>query len=151
MAWIWRSFWRISRETFSDRSSEDDHAAHEAQVRRQQLLPVVHDEDALDVEREAAVAALAVVQVEGRLRRDVEQRARLEAALHVHAEVLERVVPVVGDVLVELAVLVLGDLVLGAGPDRLHRVERLALQANRVRHEVGVALDDVLAAPAPRV
>ena len=92
-----------------------------------------------------------MVQVEGRLRRDVEQRARLEAALHVHAHVLERVVPVVADVLVELAVLVLGDRVPLAGPDRLHRVERLALQANGIRHEVGVALDDVLEHPRLRV
>ncbi len=82
-------------------------------------------------------------EVEGRLRGDVEQRARLEGALHVHGDVLERVLPVVGDVLVELAVLVLGDLVLGPGPDRLHRVQRVAPQANGVRDEVRVLLDDV--------
>ena len=49
-----------------------DHAADEAQVRRQQLLGVVHDEDAPDVELDA-VALLAVPQVERRARRDVEQ------------------------------------------------------------------------------
>jgi hypothetical protein len=90
------------------------------------------------------VAAVGVVQVEGRLRRDVEERPRVNPPLDVHGEVLEGVVPVVADVLVELAVLVLGDLVLGPRPDRLHRVERLALQADGVRHEVRVALDDVL-------
>ena len=57
---------------------------------------------------------------------------------------LERIVPVVADVLVELAVLVLGHLVLAPRPDGLHRVERFALEPDRVRDEVGVALDDLL-------
>ena len=61
---------RISRETFSGRSLESITPLDEAQVRRQQLLGVVHDEDALDVELDA-VALVAVPQVERRSARDV--------------------------------------------------------------------------------
>ena len=89
------------------------------------------------------MAAVPMMQVERRLGGDVQQRPGLEAALHVHADVLEGVVPVVADVLVELAMLLLGDLVLAARPDRLHRVQRLGLEANGVGDEVRVALDDV--------
>jgi hypothetical protein len=144
MAWTWRSFLEDLAGDVEREVVGGHHAADEAQGGRQEIAPVVHDENALDVEREAPVAAVAVVQVEGRLGRDVQERARLEASLDVHAEVLQRVVPVMAYVLVELPVLLLGDLVLAARPDRLHGVERLALEADGVRDEVGVALDDVL-------
>src|SRR5205823_14409439 len=72
--------------------------AHEAQVGRQQLAPVVHDEDARHVELQAAVNAVTLMEIERSLRRNVEERARLEAALDVDADVLERIVPVVADV-----------------------------------------------------
>src|SRR5262245_64302706 len=88
-----------------------------------------------------------MVDVERRLRGNVEQRARLESSLDVDAQMLERIVPVMADVLVELAVLLLGDLVLATSPDGLHRVERLVLQTNGIRDEIRVALDDVLEDP----
>ena len=88
--------------------------------------------------------AVTLMEIERSLRRNVEERARLEAALDVDADVLERIVPVVADVLVELAVLLFRDLVLAACPDRLHRVERVAAEADRIRDEVGVPLDDLL-------
>src|SRR5206468_10261185 len=108
-------------------------AAHEAQVRRQELAPVVHDEDALHVELQAAVNAVALMEIERSLRGNIEERAGLEASLDVDADVLERIVPVVADVLVELAVLLLRDLVLAACSDRLHRFERFAAEAGRLR------------------
>ena len=117
-----------------------DDAADEAEPGREQLLAVVHDEHAPHVELHPAPGAI-VPEIEGRLRRDVEQRPRLEAALDVDGEVLERVVPVARDVLVELAILLLGDLVLGTGPDRLHRVQRVGPQPDRIGHEVRVLLD----------
>ncbi len=119
-----------------------DHALDEPQVRRHQLLALVHHEHALDVELDAALH-LGAVQVERRLARQVEQCVRLDRALHAHGDAAQWIGPVVGDVLVELLVLVVGDLALGAVPDRLHRVERLVAELDRVRDEVRVALHDV--------
>ena len=106
-----------------------DDAAHEAQPLGQQLAALVHDEDAAHVELDAVVRAFAVVEVEGRLARHVEQGLRLEGALDRRADPEHRVLEVVGDVLVELVELALFDLGLGPRPDRLHRVERLVDRA----------------------
>ena len=78
-----------SRETLSGRSARVDHALDEAQVDRHQRLGVVHDEDALDVQLDAA-ALVAVPQVERRLRRDVEQLRVFAAALDAVVRVGER-------------------------------------------------------------
>ena len=125
---------------------------------RHQLLALVHHEHALDVELDAALH-LGAVQVERGLARDVEQGVGLQRALDLDRDRAQRIGPVVGDVAVELVVLGVGDLALGAVPDRLHRVEGLVLQdlrigrlvavapalhPDRVGDEVGVALDDVL-------
>ena len=59
------------------------------------------------------------------MRRDEQQGLVLEGALGLHRDDLERVVPGVRDVLVELLVLLVGDLVFGLGPQCLHRVEGL--------------------------
>src|SRR5215831_12640169 len=88
-----------------------------------------------------------MVDVERRLRWNVEQGARLEPSLDVDAQMLEGIVPVMADVLVELPMLLLGDLFLATSPDGLHRIERLALQTNGIRDEIRVALDDVLEDP----
>ena len=79
-----------------------DHAAHEAQIGRQQLLGVVHDEHAPHVELDP-VARLAVPQVERRMRRNVEELRVLLPALDARVRPRERVLEVVADVLVELA------------------------------------------------
>ena len=83
-----------------------DDAAHEPEVRRHQVLGVVHDEDAPDVELDA-VAMLAVPQVERRPLRDVEQLRVLVAAFDLRVHVGQRRLEVVRDVLVELVVLLL--------------------------------------------
>ena len=57
-----------------------DDAAHEAQVGRQEFLVVVGDEDAADVELDAGLV-VGVVEVEGSLRRDVEEGRVLDGAL----------------------------------------------------------------------
>ena len=119
-----------------------DHAAHEPQVLREQLAALVHHEHAADVELEAALH-LRAVQIERRLRRQVQQRVRLDRALDLDRQRLQRVVPIVRDVAVELAVLVVGDLALRAVPDRLHRVERVLSEADRIGDEVRVALHDL--------
>ena len=145
-----------------------DHALDEAQVIGHQLFAVVHDEDALDVEVDPGLA-LTHEQIERRRRRNEQQRLVFESTFGLHRDDLERLVPGVADVLVELLVLVLGHLVLGASPQRLHRVDRLGLDgdlgllalgrrrrtsdihADRPRDEVGVLLDQFLDLPFRRV
>ena len=103
-----------------------DHAAHEAQIRGQQLLGVVHDEHAPHVELQAA-ALVPVPQVEGRTRRDVEKLHVLLAAFDAVVAPGERRLRVVGDVLVELLILLLGDLRFRARPQGARPVDRLVL------------------------
>ena len=100
-----------------------DHALDEAQVLRDERLAVVHDEHALDVELHAALA-LAHEQVHRRVAGQEQQRLVLERALGGEPDRLERLAPVVADVPVELGVLLVGDLVLRPGPQRLAGVER---------------------------
>ena len=109
-----------------------DHAAHEAQVGRHQLLGVVHDEDALHVELDAVLGA-AVPQVEGGVLRNVEQVGVFVAALDARVRPRQRVLEVVRDVLVETLVLVFRDVVLGAGPQRVGLVDRLVLVGQHLR------------------
>jgi hypothetical protein len=107
-----------------------DHALDEAQVSRHQRLRVVHDEDALDVQLHAR-ALVAVVEVERRLGRDVEQLRVLAAALDLVVGVGQRRVAVVAHLLVELLVLRVGDLALGTRPQRRGLVDRLPLVGQR--------------------
>ncbi len=102
------------------------HALHEAQVHRQELFRLVHDERALDVELEAA-RRVAVPQVEGRVRGDVQQRVVLVLAFDTVVAPGQRVLEVVRDVLVELAVFLVADLGLRARPQRRGLVDRLPL------------------------
>ena len=145
-----------------------DHALDEAQIARQERLAALHDHHPLDVELEAGLEA-DVEEVVGRLGRDEQQRLVLEPPLGPERDVLHRVVPVVGDVLVELGVLLVADLGLWLGPDGRAGVDRglldhplldlrvlghavlvpldllvLGLQDDRVGDEVGVALDHPL-------
>ena len=95
------------------------------------MLRVVHDEDAPDVELQAA-ALMPVPQVERRARRDVEELGVLLPALDAVVGPRERRVEVVGDVPVELLVLLVGDLALRPRPERARLVDRL-LEAGRDR------------------
>ena len=106
-------------------------AAHEPQVRRQQVLGVVHDEHAPDVELEPA-AVVAVPEVERRVRRDVEKLRVLLPALDPVVGPGERRVEVVGDVAVERLVLLVRDLALRPRPERARLVDGL-LQPGRDR------------------
>ena len=55
-----------------------------------------------------------------------------------------RLVVGVGLELVELGVFLLLDLILTAEPEGLHRVDALAIEIDRERHERAVALEDFL-------
>ena len=98
-----------------------DHALDESQVQRQKLLGVVHDEDALDVELKAA-RGIALHEVERRARGDEQQARVLALALDAVVAPSERRGEVVRDVLIELAVLLVGDLGPGPRPQRLRLI-----------------------------
>ncbi len=100
-------------------------ALDEVEVLGNELLAVLHDEDAANVELDVVLVLAVLEEVERGAARDVEQGAELELALD--GEVLdgEVLLPVVGEALVKLAVLLLGDVVRVAGPDGLRLVELL--------------------------
>ena len=120
-----------------------DYALDEAQVQRQKLLGVVHDEDALHVELEAA-RLVAIPQIERRVRGHVQQACVVALALDAVVAPGERIGAVVRDVLVELAVLLVLDLGARAGPERLRVVDgfvcRLGVLAPSDRMRTGTAM-----------
>ena len=126
MFWTSRDCCRISRETFSGRSVESMMPRTKRKYVGIRSCGVVHDEDAPDVELDA-VALLALPQVEWRPRRDEEQLRVLLPALDLGVHARQRRLEVVGDVLVELVVLLVGDLRLGPGPQRRGLVDLLVL------------------------
>ena len=75
-----RLFCSSSRDTFKRQIGRIDQSAHEAQVRRQQFGRLVHDEDALDVQLNAAALLLALEQIERRALRQVQQRGVFDIA-----------------------------------------------------------------------
>ena len=119
------------------------HAAHEAQVQGQELVRLVHDEHALHVELQAA-GHLPVPKVERRTLGDVEQARVVELALHLVVAPRRRVVEVVGDVLVELLVLVVVDVVARSRPQRLRRVDCLEFRRVLSRRLVVVPVAGLL-------
>ncbi len=103
-----------------------DHALDPAQVRRHQAFGLVHDEDALDVELDARLV-VAVPEVHRRLGRDEQQLRVLGAALHPVVAPGQRRLLVVAEVLVELGVLLVADVFLGARPQGVGRVHGFPL------------------------
>ncbi len=136
-----------------------DDALDEAQVGGEQVLLVVGDEDALDVELHPRLV-VHVEEVEGRLFGNEEKRRVLERALGVSVHVVKRVLRIVGDRLVELVVVLLLELVLGPLPERRGRVDLLGLfglllvlllrvvEENGERNVVRIFFDDGLDLPA---
>ncbi len=104
-----------------------DDALDEVQVLGDELLAVVHDEDAPDVQLDVVLLLLVLEQVEGSSLGNEEQGTEFELALH--REVLhgQMFFPVVGEALVEFAVLFLRNVVGIPGPDGLGLVELLVL------------------------
>ncbi|MNF69944.1 hypothetical protein D3C84_518410 [compost metagenome] len=141
-----------------------DHALDEAQVQRQELVGLVHDEHALHIQLEA-LGSIALVQVERRSARHIQQRGVFQLALDLVVAPGQRVVEVMGDVLVELLVFLVLDLGTRAGPQGASAVDGFPLgfsfgggrlvftvllfrQLDRQGDMVGVFLDDVAQAPA---
>ena len=143
------------------------HTAHEAQPAGQELLAVAHDQHAAHVQTDLRLARGGVEEVERCLLGQVQQRRVLERALGLEVDLVQRRVPVVAEVPVELLVLLVRDLGSGPRPQRLHRVECLCgalrlglaldrvaivielgartldLHLDRVLDEVGVAMHDL--------
>ena len=126
MACTSRDCCRISRDTFSGRSFESMTPRTKRRYGRHQLLGVVHDEHAPHVELDAA-PVVAVPQVERRPLRQVEQQRVFLPALDLRVHAGERRLEVVRHVLVELVVLLLGDVGLRARPQRRRLVDLLVL------------------------
>ena len=59
-----------------------DHALHEVEVLGNEVLAVVHDEDAAHVELDVVALLLVLEHVEGRASRHEQQRAELQLTLH---------------------------------------------------------------------
>merc|ERR1719311_253016 len=114
-----------------------DDALHEGEPLWDEVLAVVHDEDAADVQLDVArVLLLRLEEVKRRALRHEKDRGELELALH--GEVLDRQVllPIVRERLVEGAVLLLRHLLRLARPDRLLLVHEVPL----VRHLLDLLL-----------
>mmetsp|Transcript_28972 Transcript_28972/g.61126 ORF Transcript_28972/g.61126 Transcript_28972/m.61126 type:complete len:729 (-) Transcript_28972:69-2255(-) len=107
-----------------------DDSLDEAQVLWHELLAVVHDEHAPDVQLDVVRLLLVVEHVKGGSLWGEEDRLELELSLDgkvLHGEVL---LPVVGETLVEGGVLVLGDLLWVPHPDGLLLVHQIPLVAH---------------------
>merc|ERR1719261_466198 len=114
-----------------------DDALHEGEPLGDEVLAVVHDEDAADVQLDVArVLLVRLEEVKRRALRHEKDRGELELALH--GEVLDRQVllPIIRERLVEGAVLLLRHLLRLARPDRLLLVHEVPL----VRHLLDLLL-----------
>ena len=101
-----------------------DDALDEAQVLRQEHVEVVADEHVAHVERKAALDLRHVKVHAGRLRQE-QERLELHLALAGEVDRLLRILVVVREMPVELRVLFALHVLLGALPERRHRVEGL--------------------------
>ena len=104
-----------------------DKALHKAEVIGQQVGALLHDQNAGSVELQTLFIVAGVV-VHRRLGRDEQQRVVGRGALGRRVDHLERVLPVVELLLVEVVVLLGRDLVFVLLPQRHHAVERLDLK-----------------------
>mmetsp|Transcript_12088 Transcript_12088/g.44852 ORF Transcript_12088/g.44852 Transcript_12088/m.44852 type:complete len:289 (-) Transcript_12088:492-1358(-) len=105
------------------------HTLDEVEVLRQQLLEVVADEHLAHVEPQSGVIGVVVV-VHARRRGsgNVQDGAELDLALGFEVRPSQRLVVVVADALVEVLVLLIGDVVRRASPDGLVGVDPLPLE-----------------------
>ena len=104
-----------------------EHAFHEPQVQRQELLGVVHDEHAPYIQLEAA-CRIALAEVKRRLRRDIQQAGVFALALHrlwlqASGAPLSCVMW-----LIEVLVFLFGDFAARPGPQGLGLVHGLVVQ-----------------------
>ena len=114
------------------------HAAHEAQIIRQQRVAVIHDHHARGVELQALFIALAV-EVHRPLQGNEQQRLIGHGALNARGDDALRLVEGMSDGLVELLVLLVRHLAARTLPERHHGVDRRHLVHILVLGLFGVA------------
>src|ERR1017187_3427344 len=107
-----------------------DDALDEAQVQRQELFGIVHDEHAPHIELEPA-CGLALPQVKRGARRHVQQARILALALDAIVAPGQRIGVVVRDMAVEVAVFLVLELPARSRPQRLRLVDILVLEGGR--------------------
>ena len=103
-----------------------DHAADEAEVLRQQVGAVFHDEHAGGIKLQTGLIVAGVEVVRG-LCRDIQQGLIGHGALDAEVQHAQRLLIVKEFFVIEVVVLLLRDILLGLLPDRDHGVERLLL------------------------
>merc|ERR1712078_111060 len=98
-----------------------NNALHPHKVTREEVVELVRDEHAANIELDVALPALGVphVHVVGGALRDVQDRTELDVAFRVEVSVRERLEDVLADRLVERLVFLLRDVILGPKPNRL--------------------------------
>ena len=96
-----------------------DDALDEVQVLGDELFTVVHDEDPADVQLDVVLLFLVLKQVEGGALGDEEEGAELQLSLNREMLHCQMLFPVVGQALVELAILFLADVIWIPCPDGL--------------------------------
>merc|ERR1719323_537819 len=109
---------------FSKRSNG---ALDEVEVVGDQLLAVVHDEHSPDIQLDVALGLLVLEEVEWRPLGDEEQGSELQLTLNGEVFHGKMFLPVVGERLVELSVLLVADVVWRPSPDWLCLVQLLVL------------------------
>ena len=102
-----------------------DHTLHEIEVLWDELFAVLHDEHAPHVELDVVLDLAILEEVKWSTFRNKEKCAELELALNGEVLHSEMILPIVGEGLVELAILVLADVVRVSCPDGLHLVQLL--------------------------
>ena len=137
----------IQRQVFGINQSPQ-----ESQIFRQKLAAFALHQHALRTKTETMIqpGKAEVLEIG---RRTINDRAELDRRIRRHVQMPQRLlVGMMRQMLIKANVLLLGDLVLGLDPDRFLIVDDLAArtQSNRVRHEAGIALDDVLDPPVRR-
>ncbi len=105
--------------------------AHKAEIIRQQVGALVHNQHAVRVKLKPFLI-VAGVKVERRVRGDVHQRVERHRALRVHVDGFGRIVIIGKLVLVELVVLLLRDFVLVLPPQGDHAVQGLVFRIGLV-------------------
>ena len=103
-----------------------DHAAHEAQITRHQMLGIVHDEHPLYVQLHP-VTLFAIPEIERCAGRDKQQRGVFQLALDPVVGPGQRVFEIVTDMLVELLVLLFLDVLFGSRPQRRRLIDAFLL------------------------
>ena len=130
----------VSRETFKRQVLGIDEPAQESEVFGHQLLAIALHEHALGAQVQAVLEP-GKPQVFKIGRRAIDDRAKLDRRVGRHVQMPERLfLGVVGQVLIKLSVLLLGDLALGLDPDWLLIVDDLAVgpEPDRIGNEARI-------------